>query len=268
MNVIALLVPLINVARAGWNLVPFRILVRKIAIKFAERFRCERGLHDVPDFAESRPQIAKESFFTVLVLGKRVAGKINVNSARQGERDHQRRRHQKIRLDMLMHACFEIPISRKNRSCNQIVFVDRFLDVWMQWTGVADASRAAVTDEVKPELVEIFLQSGFRQIIGNHARARRERGFHCRIHAQSALHRLFCEKAGRDHHARIASVCATCDCCDQNAAVANVRTSLCKDLPRFGLDFCPRIGRWPVSHHFDFVEFVPRVDSLVFFLVG
>src|SRR5947207_11371330 len=66
-----------------------------------------------------------------------------------------------------MHARFEIPVPRKNRSCNQIVFVDRFLDVWMQRSRVADARRAAVTDEIEPELVEIFLQPGFLQVIGN-----------------------------------------------------------------------------------------------------
>src|SRR5437867_5996310 len=55
MNVIALLVPLINVTGARWNLVPLWILVGEIAIQFAERFRRQRGLHRVPDLAESRP---------------------------------------------------------------------------------------------------------------------------------------------------------------------------------------------------------------------
>src|SRR5436190_10507901 len=132
MNVIAFLVPLVNVACARWNFVPLRILLREIAIKVAERFRPERRLHNIADLAESRPEIAKEGFFAVLILPKWVAGKIDMNSTGEGKSDNQRRRHQKIRFDMLMHAGFKIPISRKNRSCNQIVFVDRLLDVWMQ----------------------------------------------------------------------------------------------------------------------------------------
>ena len=39
MNVIALLIPLVNIAGARWNLIPLRILVRKIAIQFAKRLR-------------------------------------------------------------------------------------------------------------------------------------------------------------------------------------------------------------------------------------
>src|SRR4030095_7599411 len=70
MNVIAFLVPLINVTCARWNFVPLRVLLCEITIEFAERFRCECGLHGVPDLAKSRPEIAKESFFAVLVLAK------------------------------------------------------------------------------------------------------------------------------------------------------------------------------------------------------
>src|SRR5262245_45507641 len=96
------------------------------------------------DLAESWPEITEESFFAVLVFAKRIAGKIDVNSAGEGKSHNQRRRHQKIRFDVLMHARFKVPISRKNRSCNQIVLVDRLLDVWMQRSRVANASRATV----------------------------------------------------------------------------------------------------------------------------
>src|SRR5438552_7735768 len=67
-DVIAFFIPLINVARARWNFVPLRILTGKIAIELTESFRGERGLHDVPDFAESRPEIAKKRFVAVLVF--------------------------------------------------------------------------------------------------------------------------------------------------------------------------------------------------------
>jgi hypothetical protein len=42
------------------------------------------------DLAKSRPEIAKESFFAVLVLAKWIAGKIDVNSAGEGKGDNQR----------------------------------------------------------------------------------------------------------------------------------------------------------------------------------
>src|SRR5882724_11585737 len=193
MNVIAFRVPLVNVACARWNFVPLRILPCEIAIKFVERFRRKRSLHGMLDLAKSRPEIAKESFLAVLVLTKWIAGKIDVNPAGEGKGHNQRGRHQKICLDMLMHARFEISVARKNRSRNQVVFVDRLLDVWMQRSRVADASRATIADKIESELIKIFLQPSFLQVIGNHARAWGERSFHARIDVQSALNRFFRE---------------------------------------------------------------------------
>src|SRR4029077_8090097 len=68
MNVVTLLVPMINVARAGWNFVPLRILICKIAIKPAKDYRSKRGLHGVAHLLWARPEIAQESFFPVFVF--------------------------------------------------------------------------------------------------------------------------------------------------------------------------------------------------------
>ena len=50
-----------------------------------------------------------------------------------------------------------------------------------QRSGVADAGRAAIADEVEAERVEILLQAGLVEIVGDDLRARRERGFHPRL---------------------------------------------------------------------------------------
>src|SRR4030095_706966 len=110
-NVIALLVPLVNVAGARRNVVPLRILIGKMAVKFAERFRCERRLHGVPDFAETRPQIAQKDCLSVFVFPQRLVYKVNVHSACERERDYEWRRHEEVCLDMLVHARFEVAVS-------------------------------------------------------------------------------------------------------------------------------------------------------------
>src|SRR5438067_13883711 len=127
---------------------------------------------------------------------------------------------------MLMHAGFKISISRKNRSCNQIVLVDRLLDVWMQRPRIADASRATVADEIESELIEICLKSGLFQVIGNNARPWCERRFHARIDTQTALHCFFRQQPSRNHHARVARVCAARYRGNEHTAVANVSTPM------------------------------------------
>ena len=142
-------------------------MVGEIAIKFAKHFRLECRLHRLSDFTQARPQIAQKSLFPVFIFAERFSRKIDIYPASQRKRDHQGRRHQKIRLDVLMHARLKISIPRKHRGCNQIEFVDRFLDIRMERSGVADAGGATVADEIKSQFIEVFLQPGFVEIVGN-----------------------------------------------------------------------------------------------------
>src|SRR6187431_1944483 len=96
----------------------------------------------------------------------------------------------------------------------------------MQRPRVADASRAAVADEIESELVEICLESSLFQVIGNNARPRRERCFHARIDTQTALDCLFCQQSSCNHHARVARVCTARYRGDQDAAVADVSSPM------------------------------------------
>ena len=111
MKVVALLVPLVNLTCARRDLVPLRILPGEIAVKPLKNFRRERRLHRVADLLETRPKITQKNFATVRSLAHRVRRKVEIDAARQGERDDQRRRHQKIRLNVLMDTRFKIPIA-------------------------------------------------------------------------------------------------------------------------------------------------------------
>src|SRR6478735_12576707 len=112
----------------------------------------------------------------------------------------------------------------------------------MQRPRVPDAGRATVADQIESELVEICLESGLFQVIGNNARPGCERRFHARIDTQTALDCFLCQQSSRNHHARVARVCAARYRGDEDAAVANVSTTLEKYLARFGFDFLARIG--------------------------
>ncbi len=91
-----------------------------------------------------------------------------------------------------------------------------------QRTGVADARRAAVANQIEAEFVEIGLQTGFVEVIAHHSRTGSERGLHQRIDAQAALDGLFGQQPRRQHHRGIAGVGATGDRRDQHAAVPNL----------------------------------------------
>ena len=182
----------------------------------------------------------RKTSLPVLVLADRIIRQIKIDASGERKGHDQRRRHEEVRLDVLMHARFEISIAGKNRGRDQIVFVDRLLDLRMERAGVADAGRATVADEIESELIEIRLQSGLGEVIGDDARSRRERSLHRRIDRQSALDRFLREQTGGEHHARVTRVRATGDRRDQDAAVADLAFAVMKWIGRFLLRIRPR----------------------------
>ena len=79
-------------------------------------------LHRVAHFLQSRPEIAQENVWPSLSLPSGSSVKVDIDATGQRERDDERRRHQEVRLDVLMHARFEIAIAGKDGSGHQIVF--------------------------------------------------------------------------------------------------------------------------------------------------
>ena len=88
--------------------------------------------------------------------------------------------------------------------------------------GVADAGGAAVAGEVEAELLQVGQQARLGQVLGDHARAGRERGLDVRLHRQAEFHRLLRQQAGGEQHARVGGVGAGGDGGDQHVAVADV----------------------------------------------
>ena len=121
-------VPLIHVAGAGRDFVPLRILRGEIVVQLAENFRLQRGLHQVADFLQRRPDVLQENRPAVLARAERLVREVNVHAARERERDDERRRHEEVRLDVLMNARLEIAVAGKHRRGDQIVLDNGLLD--------------------------------------------------------------------------------------------------------------------------------------------
>ncbi len=102
---------------------------------------------------------------------------------------------------------------------------------------VADAGGAAVADEVEAELVQVLVEAGALEVLGDDGRARRERGLHPRLALEPLLDRLAGEKPGADHHRRVRGVGAAGDRGDHHAAVVelDLLAALELDHHRLGL---------------------------------
>ncbi len=77
--------------------------------------------------------------------------------AGEGERDHQRGRHQEIGFHAGMHAGFEVAVAAEHAGSNEIVLHHGLFDGRGERARVADTGRATVADEIEAQGVEVTL---------------------------------------------------------------------------------------------------------------
>ncbi len=199
-------VPLIGLTARNLDGLPVLVALEDVGIAFGEHFRRDRLLLDGGDLFRGRPDILQEDVLAVLVLGDRVLG--DVDTHRTGDRigHDQRRRGQIVGLHVRVHAAFEVTVTRQHRGGDQTVVVDGLRDRRIQRARVTDAGGAAITDKVKAHGVEVGLQTGVGQIVGDDLRAGGQRGLDPRLGRQAQSLRLAGHEASGDQHARVRGV--------------------------------------------------------------
>ncbi len=99
-------------------------------------------------------------------------GDIDVHRSGQRVGHHQRRRGQVVGAHVLLDPALEVAVAAQHRRDDEAALAHLGADLVGQRTAVADARRAAVADEVEAELVEIRLQAGLGEVLGDDLRAR------------------------------------------------------------------------------------------------
>src|SRR5204863_1771218 len=90
--------------------------------------------------------------------------------------------------------------------------------------GVADASSAAVADDLEAEPIEIILEAALLEIFRDDARARSERGFDGGPDGEAALDSFLCQQSCTNHDTGIGSVGAGSNRRNQHVAMTNIET--------------------------------------------
>ncbi len=212
-------IPLIQVTIGRLDGVPAGVALEHVGIVLLEHLRPDgRGNH-IADFLVARPDIAQIHRLPIAARAQRLGGQVDVGGAGDGIGDDQRRAGQVIHFDFRVHAPFEVAVARQHRSHHQVASGDACTDFGRQRARVADAGGAAVADHVEADLLQLGQHAGFFQVIGDHTRARAERGLDPRLAVQALGRGVAGEQAGTDHHRRVGGVGARGDRSDDHCAI-------------------------------------------------
>ena len=120
---------------------------------------------------------------------------------------------------MRTDAALEVTVARKHGRDQQVLRLDRRRDLVGQGAGVADTGGAAIANEVETERVEIVLQFGLVQVVGDDLGTGGKRGLDPGLDLQSLGDRVAGQKPRGDQHAGVGGVGAGSDRGDHHVAV-------------------------------------------------
>ena len=112
------------------------------------------------DLFRRGPDVRQVDRLPVAVGAQRLRREVDVDRARQRERDDERRRGEVGGTRQRMDAPLEVAVARQDRRDDQLVALDRLGDRLVERSAVADARRAAVADYAKAQRLERLEQPG------------------------------------------------------------------------------------------------------------
>ena len=134
--------------------VPTLIAGKHLAVARPEHVRMDRHSNRLGDLALGGPDVSQIHVLAVLVLAERLAHDVDVHRARQCVGHDQRRGGEVVHLHVRVDASLEVAIARQHRDDREIALGHGFGHLLRQGSRIADASGAAVADEVEAELLQ------------------------------------------------------------------------------------------------------------------
>src|ERR671916_2055680 len=167
-------VPLVEVAGGHVHLVPLLVAGVDVGVLALVDLRVQGALYLLGYLGLRGPDVLEVDGVASLVLSERVVDQVQVHGPCQGVGDDERRRGEVIGPHVGVDAPLEVAVAREDGGDHEVVLVDRLAYGLGQRSRVADARRAAVADNVEPELLQVVQQARGLQVLGDDLGARRE----------------------------------------------------------------------------------------------
>src|SRR4029077_10696612 len=106
------------------------------------------GAHGGFDFLRRGPNVAEENGLAGFIVAERFGSEIEIHASSERVRDYERWRGEIICAHERMDASFEIAIPAEDGDGDKIIFLDGRADGIGYRAAVADASGAAIADEM------------------------------------------------------------------------------------------------------------------------
>ncbi len=214
--------PVVYLAARRRNRLPQILVCADIGVAPTEGLRIERQRQHGANLVRTRPDVPQIHRQPIDAGSQGLSLEVDVHPTGNRECHHQRRRRQIVGTQSGVDPRLEVAVAREHRRSDQLLLGDRPVERRIEIAGVADAGRAAITDEREAQFGQRRQQPRAVEIIGHHPRTGSERSLDVLPDLQPLCHRLPRQQPGSDHHRRIAGVGARGDRRNQDVAMTEV----------------------------------------------
>ena len=219
-------VPGIGLAALDLDRLPVLVALEHVGIALGEQGVGDGSALDVRDFLVGRPDVAEIDGLAVRPLAHGLAHQVLLQGSRQGIGHHQGRRGQVVGPDIRIDTALEVPVAGEHGGRHQVTLVDRRGDRGRQGAGIADAGGAPIAHQIETHGVQVFLEAGIGEVVGDHLGSGGQRGLHPRLHLHAASPGLARHQTGGDQDGRVRRVRAGGDGRDDHVPVADIEARL------------------------------------------
>lgn len=190
------------------KLVPSLVSGESVSVELLEESGGHNGLDDLGNLITSGPDVSEEDVLAFLVLSNGLSLKINVDGSGKRVGNNERRRSQEVGTRQGVDTTLEVSVSGENRAGNEIGVSDGLVDLLRQGTGVTDAGHATVSSGSVTKLVQVLVDTGVLEVLGNNTRTGGKRSLNVGFSAQSSLNSVLGNQTGLKHNTGVGGVSA------------------------------------------------------------
>ncbi len=147
--------PAIDLAVRHRDGVPRLVAVVDVGVLLGVHIRLECSGNRVRNFLLCRPKIPQVDRFAMRIDRQWLVYQIDVDTARDSIRHHQRWRRKVVRAHVGVDAAFKVAVTAQHGGGNQLVLIDHTGHGCGQRSAVADAGRAAIAHHVEAEFLQV-----------------------------------------------------------------------------------------------------------------
>lgn len=180
--------------------------IEKIRIFLREKIEGEVIGDEVMDLMSGRKDIEKIERIEVIVLEKRLIGKVISKSEWKGMGEEERRRGKVIGMKIRRKEELKVKIERKKWRRDEEILIDSIGDRGRKRKGIEDEGSEEEEEKVEEERVEIIMEEGVLEIGGEEMREGRKRGIEKWISIEEIGERVEGKKERGDKKDRVRGV--------------------------------------------------------------